>query len=180
MIKIAICEDEKLMQDKIKKHILFILEEKNIECEILIFDSGENFLKSNYDDIDILFLDIIMDDLDGMSVARKIREKNSNIEIIFITSINDFIQEGYEVRAFRYLIKPVTFETLKKNFIPCIEEILKNKNNYLILKNNNKVIKIYPKEIFYIEIFNKWLNIHTKNGKVEVRKSLTSIKSELD
>ncbi len=113
MIKIAVCEDEKETQLLIEDYLENILEDINIEYEIQKYLSGEDLLESNLKDIDILLLDIKMEKLNGMDTARKIREVDNEMEIIFITSLIDYVQEGYEVRAYRYLLKPIELEDLK-------------------------------------------------------------------
>lgn len=113
MIKIAVCEDEKETQLLIEDYLENILKDISIEYEIQKYISGEELLESNLKDIDILLLDIKMEKLNGMDTARKIREVDNEMEIIFVTSLIDYVQEGYEVRAYRYLLKPIELEELK-------------------------------------------------------------------
>lgn len=128
MLNIVICEDEIEQQEILKDYLEQILNEINSKYEILIFNSGEELFKNYLDNIDIFLLDIQMDGLNGMEVARKIRQiDKKEVEIIFTTSLIEYIQEGYEVRAYRYLLKPIKLEDLKKHIILCIEELTKNK-----------------------------------------------------
>nr|WP_272491582.1 response regulator [Terrisporobacter petrolearius] len=143
MIKIGICEDEKETQDLIESHLQNLL--KNREYKIEKYISGEELLQANFKDIDILLLDIQMGKLNGMETARKIREVDSKMEIIFITSLIDYVQEGY-------LLKPIELEELKKHVLNCINEIEKNKNHYILIKNKSNTYKIYSNEITYIEV----------------------------
>ena len=162
MIRIAICEDEKDTQLLIEDYIHNILKNINIEYEIQKYDLGEELLESNLKDIDILLLDIQMGQINGMDTARKIREVDNKMEIIFITSLIDYVQEGYEVRAYRYLLKPIELEELKKHLLTCIKEI-ENKNSYILIKNKSNTYKIYSNEIKYIEVQKKNMSIHTTN-----------------
>ncbi|CEP80451.1 two-component response regulator VirR-like [[Clostridium] sordellii] len=123
MIKIGICEDEKEIQDLIETYLHSILKSINIDYEIKKYNLGEELLESNLKEIDILLLDIQMGQINGMDTARKIREVDNKMEIIFITSLIDYVQEGYEVRAYRYLLKPIEEEELKKHVLTCIKEI---------------------------------------------------------
>ncbi len=65
-----------------------------------------------------------MEILNGIDTSRKIREFDENLEIIFMTSFPEFMQEGYEVKAYRYILKPIN-EKNHKNILPCIDEIMK-------------------------------------------------------
>lgn len=180
MIRIAICEDEKEIQLLIEDYLDNILKNINIEYEIQKYRLGEELLKYNLKDIDILLLDIQMGQINGMDTARKIREVDNEMEIIFITSLIDYIQEGYEVRAYRYLLKPIELEELKKHILTCIKMIEKNKNNYIVIENKSDTYKIQPSEIKYIEVQSKVVSIHTINKTFEVRYSLEKIEKDLN
>lgn len=180
MITIAICEDEKETQVLIEDYLDNILKDINKEYEIQKYSSGEELLKSEFKNIDILLLDIQMGELNGMDTARNIREVDSDMEIIFITSLIDYVQEGYEVRAYRYLLKPIELEELKKHILNCIKEIEKNKKQSIIIKNKSNTYNIYTNEIKYIEVQKKDMTIHTINKDFEVRYSLEKIEKDLN
>ncbi|MFL8709419.1 LytR/AlgR family response regulator transcription factor [Clostridioides sp. GD02377] len=180
MINIAVCEDEKEAQLLIVDYIENILKNISIEYEIKKYLSGEELLENNLKDIDILFLDIKMEKLNGMDTARMIRKMGSEMEIIFITSLIDYVQEGYEVRAYRYLLKPIEFEELKKHMLICIKDIETNKDSYIIIKDKSNTYKIYLNEIKYIEVQKKEMLIHTINKNFYIRYSLNKIEKELN
>lgn len=180
MIRVAICEDERETQLLIENYIDDILKNINVEYNIQKYNSGEELLEENLKDIDILLLDIQMGQINGMDVARKIREVDNKMEIIFITSLIDYIQEGYEVRAYRYLLKPIELEELKKHMLTCIKEIEKNKNHCILIKNKSNTYKIYSNEIKYIEVQKKDMTIHTINKNFEAKYSLEKIEKDLN
>ncbi|KPI54252.1 chemotaxis protein CheY [Clostridioides difficile] len=180
MINIAVCEDEKEAQLLIVDYIENILKNISIEYEIKKYLSGEELLENNLKDIDILFLDIKMEKLNGMDTARMIRKMGSEMEIIFITSLIDYVQEGYEVRAYRYLLKPIESEELKKHMLTCIKDIETNKDSYIIIKDKSNTYKIYLNEIKYIEVQKKEMLIHTINKNFYIRYSLNKIEKELN
>lgn len=164
----------------IENYIKTILDEENIEYEVIKYCSGEELLEANLKDVDILLLDIKMDNINGMDVARKIRQSGNKMEIIFITSLIDYVQDGYEVKAYRYLLKPINFEELKKHLLTCIKEIKLSKHNYIIIKNKSNTYKINSNEITYIEVQKKDMLIHTINKNFEVRYSLEKIEKDLN
>lgn len=180
MIRVAICEDEREIQLLIEDYIKEILKSINVEYEIQKYNSGEELLECNLKNIDILLLDIQMGQLNGMDTARKIREVDNKMEIIFITSLIDYIQDGYEVRAYRYLLKPIKLEELEKHVLTCIKEIEKNKNHYILIKNKSNTYKIYSNEIKYIEVQKKDMRIHTINKTFDVKYSLEKIEKDLN
>lgn len=136
----------------IENYIKTILDEENIEYEVIKYCSGEELLEANLKDVDILLLDIKMDNINGMDVARKIRQSGNKMEIIFITSLIDYVQDGYEVKAYRYLLKPINFEvrySLEKiekdlnldQFVRCHKSFIVNLNYVENIKSNIAILE---------------------------------------
>ena len=180
MLKIAVCEDEKEQRELIKNYLTQILDEADLSYKILTFISGEDLFNNYPQDVDIFLLDIQMDKLNGMDTARKIRKiDDRNAEIIFTTSLVDYIQEGYEVRAYRYLLKPLKYEDLKKHIISCINEINKN-SKYIIIDEKSDTLKMKISDITYIEIQKRDMTIHTKDISHQVKSALDKIEKEIN
>ncbi|MBE6730205.1 MAG: response regulator transcription factor [Ruminococcaceae bacterium] len=144
------------------------------------FTSGESFLFkfSEQKDFDILLLDIEMQGIDGVNLAKEIRKHNGYAEIIFITGYSDYISEGYEVNALHYLLKPVNpnklFEVLTK-----AKERLKKNEKRLSVTENGEMYLIPLYEIKYIEVIKNYVTIHAKRD-FTVKKTLSEFENELD
>lgn len=179
MIKIAICEDEKEQQELLKTYINQIFEALYIKYKLEIFNSGEELLENYQNDTDVLLLDIQMGQINGMDTARKIRSIDDKVEIIFITSLIEYALEGYEVRAYRYLIKPVKYENLKENIRNCIKEI-DIKNKYIIVKEQGNQIKLDINEITYVEVQKETITIHTLNEVYKTNGTMINIEKDID
>ncbi|RDY24363.1 DNA-binding response regulator [Romboutsia maritimum] len=180
MIKIVICEDEIVQQEILKDYLEKILDEINSKYEILVFNSGEELFKNYPEHVDIFLLDIQMDKLNGMEVARKIRQiDKKEVEIIFTTSLVEYIQEGYEVRAYRYILKPIKLEHLKKHIISCVEEVNKNKRSYIAVNEKNDACKVKVSDITYIEIQKREMTVHTIDKDYTIKTSMSKVENEL-
>jgi DNA-binding LytR/AlgR family response regulator len=179
MIKIVICEDEKDQQELLKAHIEKIFKGLSVKYSLDVFNSGEELLENYSKDIDIVFLDIQLNEMNGMDTARKIRLLDNKVEIIFITSLIEYALEGYEVRAYRYLIKPVKYENLKENIINCIKEV-DIKNKYIIVKEQGNQIKLDINEITYIEVQKETITIHTLEQIYKIKGTMNNIEEEID
>lgn len=180
MLKIAICEDEIEQQKILKQYLEQILNQISNKYEILFFNSGEALFKNYPENIDIFLLDIQMDELNGMEVAKRIRQiDKKEVEIIFTTSLIEYIQEGYEVRAYRYLLKPIQLENLKKHIISCVEEVNKNKSSYIVVNEKNDAYKLKISDITYIEIQKREMTIHTINKDYIINSSMSKMENEL-
>lgn len=120
MVNVAICDDEKPVQENMAKLIASYLRKKSLEYEISTFGDGEDLLEFCKEPRQplIVFLDINMDKIDGIEAAKKIREISSEIYIVFVTAYIKYSIEGYKFRAIRYLIKG------DKNFGLMLEECI--------------------------------------------------------
>lgn len=179
MLRVVICEDEAVQRDILKEKFQRVLEDITNQYEILVFGSGEELLDNYEEGIDIILLDIQMDKLNGMDVARKIREFDNNVEIIFTTSLVDYVQEGYEVRAYRYLLKPIKYDDLKKHAVSCIDDIIKKRENYIIIECKGIINKIPINKITCIEVRKKDMTIYTIDGVYFTRMSINKIEKEV-
>lgn len=180
MYRIAICEDDLAQLKYLKVCIENIFEEIEAQVELFTFNSGKEMLKNNLDEIDIFFLDIQMEELNGMDVAKILRKNNNDAEIIFVTAIVDYIQEGYKVRAYRYLLKPIKIEDLKENLLSCIKDISKKRDDYVLLKIKGGVHKIPVDKIAYIEVIGRDIIVHTAEGDIYTTKnSMDNIEKSL-
>ena len=112
MLSIAVCDDEVIECCNMAKRIKEIMEEMKMPCIIRQFQSGGELLQA-LESFDIVFLDIIMQDLDGMKTAQAFRKKASDKILIFVSSSREYVFEAYDVEAFQYLLKPVEGRKLK-------------------------------------------------------------------
>lgn len=181
MKKIVLCEDELSQQKSIKGYIEKIFESRNEEYDLLIYGNGENLIKDYPENVDIFLLDIQLEEIDGMNLARKIRNMyDKNVEIIFTTSLIDYVQEGYEVRAYRYLLKPIKLDDLERHLISCFNEIERNKGKELILSSKTEIFKINTADIYYIEVLKREITIHTKTSEHSINMTMDSIESKIN
>ncbi|MEG1410980.1 MAG: LytTR family DNA-binding domain-containing protein [Terrisporobacter sp.] len=179
MINIGICDDELHYRVNIKDILNGILSQKFINYNIYEFSSGEELLKNYPKDLDILIMDIQMKIMNGMDAARKIREFDQNLEIIFMTSFTEFMQEGYEVKAYRYVIKPINERKILKNVLHCINEIMKKRNNYLTINVKNYIDRIKIDYITYIETARPNILIYTNENMYTTKMSISKIEKIL-
>ena len=124
MLKIAICDDEKIFAEKIKELLEVYLDSKHIAREINIYTSGIDFvaLGENVMEYDIAFLDIDMKDMNGIQTADKIRVYSQDIYIAFVTAYINYAPEGYRCNAIRYILK--NSNQLAASIYECMDAIL--------------------------------------------------------
>ena len=101
-IRIAICDDDSIGRGLLQESLEYLLQENNLQADISSYCSGQELLREQ-NRYDILFLDIRMPKINGIRTAEKYREWYEDTIIIFLTSYEDYVFEGYKVNAFRYL-----------------------------------------------------------------------------
>ena len=165
MIHIAVCDDEKYMSEKIAKMVKDFFGRKKIEISVLQYPSGEELLKYKTE-MDILFLDIEMQGINGMETARRLRAENYQGFLIFITILKEMVFQSFEVSPFDYLVKPVKEE----DFLRTMERLLlsmqsNEKANLLIQKGHESSIISFG-DIIYCEIIDRKVYLHLRTGEV--------------
>lgn len=115
-MKIAICDDDKYVTSEIERYILEIAKEKEWDIDIDVFFDGAELInyiakENNYD---LIYLDIEMNEKDGVKTARELREQSNEAVIIYVTSHESFAAEVFEVDAFRFLTKPIEFNKFRR------------------------------------------------------------------
>lgn len=178
--KIAICDDLESDCDYLKDLLNKWANDYSHLLSIDAFSSAESFL-FHYEeakDYDILLLDIEMGLMDGVSMAKKIRQDNDVVQIIFITGYSDYIAEGYEVNALHYLMKPVKEEKLFSVLERAIEKISKN-DVVLNMDSTNGMVRVPIYQIRFAEVFGNYVTIHA-NDEVVVKMTLNEIEKLLD
>lgn len=154
MLEIAICDDESYFRKHIREILIEYMDKKGILYEIDEFESGKDFVNLGIEIVKykIVFLDINMDELDGMKTAQKIREISNGIFIVFVTAFINYTLEGYKVDAVRYILKNnVNFSEL---VFECMDAI-NMKMNYVVKRKtfnfNEGTKNVSLERLLYIE-----------------------------
>lgn len=182
MLRIGICDDSKEASFLTYIGVEKILENRNIEFAIFEFPCGEDFLKwhkNNQHTMDLLFLDIEMPGLNGMETARKIREYNNFLQIVFVTSHPDFVFEGYSVNAMGYLLKPAKEKNLNDIITRSLEFLQKNDDDIFLLKNIDGVYRISKKDIIYFYSKGRKIICVTSEREYEFYDKLNNIENSI-
>lgn len=163
MLWIAVCDDEIMECSKTATRIRGILDEMKVPCMIRQFYSGRELLRSS-ETFDIIFLDIIMDGLDGMRTARLVREKAYDKLLVFISASRDFVFDAYDVEAFQYLLKPIEDKKLKKVLQKAVRKTEERSQAFIIVNRDRQKKKLFLDDIYYFEIRGRMIDVHGTGG----------------
>lgn len=178
---IAICDDEKniceLMRDKVLKQFP--------KAEVDIYSSGDELFLSDKP-IDIVFLDIQMSGRNGMETAKELRKKGKKTIIIFVTAVEEYVFQAFDVGAFHYIVKPINDEKFIDVLYRAVEEYNANTQNrqkpvpeekYMMINNGGIHIKVTIEDIVYAEVFNRKVVIHKLNETIEYYGKMSELES---
>lgn len=169
MLWVAVCDDQVMECSVIAGKIRGILKGMKAPCEIREFYSGRELLQFP-DRFDLIFLDIMMEDLDGMKTAQIIRKRAFDKILIFISASREYVFEAYDVEAFQYILKPVDEKKLQRVLEKAILKIqntsLKGKTfpEYMIVSKEREKRKLFLDDIYYFEIMGRTVDVHEENG----------------
>lgn len=175
-MRIAVCDDENFYRQQALTTIEDI--SKSLDVMVDAFADGNQLInKFKTLPYDLIILDIEMPDIDGLSLARKLREISENVYIVFLTSHIEFALEGYEVNALRYLTKPVDRQKLKEILDYISQKQMEEE--VLWIKTDEADEKIRLSEILYFEAQNQNVIINTNNNSYVTRYNLGDYEKEL-
>ena len=168
MIKIAFCDDEMEVLHQMNELLDRYRVERNEDITYAAFQSPFELLTEIEKGIrpDILFLDVVMPGQNGMDVAKEIRQYDTNMKIIFLTSSPEFAVESYTVGAYFYQLKPIWGESFFRLMDSVLSECEKKKKNSLILRSKDGITRIDLQQLEYCEVLGRKLLFHLENGAV--------------
>lgn len=181
MYKIAIVEDETEQRTLIINYLKEYEKYKNESFVISSFSDGIDILDDYSADYDIIFLDINMKHMNGMDTAEKIRQFDSEVVIIFITSLAQYAIAGYKVNALDFILKPVKENQLFITLDRALANVRKWKKEKLIrVSDGNGIRKISSEDVYLIEVLDHDLSFVTKDGVITTKSgSLRQYEEEL-
>lgn len=179
MIRVAIVEDDENYISTLKEYIARFTREKEISIRTEVFRNGEKLLFQYDSRFDIILMDIEMPQMDGMTAAKKIREQDKEVIIIFITNMAQYAIQGYQVRARSYILKPVNYIGFEFEFSEAIGTLSKKKENSFLVQGEEGMCRVRVGEIYYIESQKHRLILHTGNGILQTRESMKNMEERL-
>lgn len=183
MIHIAVCDDEKSMSEKIEKLVEFFFRKKKTDISVAVYSSGEELLKSD-ERIDILFLDIGMQGMDGIETARVLRADGYNGFLIFVTVLKEMVFQSFEVQPFDYLVKPVReecFEQTMERLFLSMQDRLSTKNINLLVRKGCESNIISFQDIICCEIIDRKVYLYLISGEIiDYYEKMDDLEKKLD
>ncbi len=182
MINIAIVEDDPIDAGKLQEYLERFCRETDRECAISRFDNAVTFVDKYNSEWDIIFMDIEMPYMNGMEVSRRIRGYDRNVIIIFVTNMAQFAIDGYEVNAYDFIVKPVSyfnFSVRTERAFSLLDKRNKDKAQKIMVRTKRGVFSLAVTDIKYIEIIDHSLTYHTDRGNIAATGKLYEVEKIL-
>ena len=168
-MKILICDDEQKCVDELKVHIEEYMKNHFMTVEFVITTSSKEVLESS-DSFSLAFLDIQMDEADGITVAKELKKRNEKVALFFITNFEEYQDEAMDLNIFRFFEKPLDVARLNASLDKAMEYI---DGTYvdIYIHRNKEHVRIPIDDIIYIVSDNRKLYIVTKDDRIVTRES---------
>lgn len=173
-MKIAVCDDEIVLAKKMYQYLW-----GQPDCSVAVFYSpGELWAEYEAGErYDVLFLDVMMKPVNGIDLARKIRSRDRNVILIFLTAYLEYAPEGYEVNAFRYLLKPVTEQKIGEVMMEVRRELEADRT--LRVRTSGCELLLHTRDLRYLEANNKDTLLYYMEDVITLRRGLSELEAEL-
>lgn len=180
MYNIAICDDERIVQEQLMLYLNHVEEECGQSFSIQCFSSGEQLLAELDPDTQILLLDIGLSNLNGLDVARQLRKQGRDLCIIFITTMGECALQGYEVHAFGFLVKPLEYGRFARQMKEALGVIRQTMGMRVTLRRQDQVAVYNTLDILYFEVMRHCLKVVTSSERQEFNIPLRDMEAQLE
>ena len=179
MYRIAIVEDEKSYSDQVQEYVWQYGKENSLTFEVQTYSDGKEIAEDLRSTYDIIFFDIEMKEMNGMEAASAIRQRDENVVIVFITNMAQYAIEGYSVGAFDFVLKPIDYYGFSFRLRRALERVKKKETLEVVVNTGKGIKRLDSGNIWYVEIDNRILYFHTKEGEYSMRGTMQSAEQML-
>lgn len=177
MIRIAVCEDEQILLEQLTDDIKNILNKHSVIYSVKAYANGNALLA--HKEFDILFLDIAMQPITGLELAKRLRARGDESKMVFITAHRQYAIDAYDVQAFHYLIKPVDLKKLEAILLKLCSLLKGEYDQALSVCQGTMRRRIPFEQILYLEVINRKIYLHKNNESVPFYGKLNEIEPML-
>lgn len=179
MVRIAIVEDEPADLEQLTQCLRQYGEEQEDRFSVKSFSNPADFLNTYRSDFDLIFMDIELPLFNGVEVARQLREVDSAVTLVFITNMEQYAVNGYEVDAIDFVVKPINYYRFSSMMRKAMRHIARRAEKEVLVQSAGNITRLRASQIFYIEIRDHLLIYHTDQGKFESWGKLADAEADL-
>ena len=163
-MRVAIIDNDREHTTLIEQYLHTYRQNHNLDIQVTRYESGEAFQAEFRHQFDMILLDVSLPGMDGVQAARILREKDTDVAILFITRLAQFAICGYEVDAMDFILKPVDYAAFAKSIHKALARVRKQQKRYLMVSDRNGSRRLAVEDIYYLESRGHALVYHTAAG----------------
>ena len=179
MIRIAMVEDEAAVREQLQGYIQRYTRQYGTEFAVTEFSDGVEILDEYRPVYDIVLLDVEMKHLDGMETARRIRELDRDVVLLFITNMAQYAIKGYAVGALDYVLKPVPYFAFSQQLQKAEEKLRRRARHYLAVPVEGGLRRLDTAQIYYMESEGHRVHFYTEEGEFSAPGALKTFEEKL-
>lgn len=174
MINIAVVEDSEQEANDLMNCLTRYASQNLLQFEVTHFPNAVLMLDSYKANYDLIFMDIKLPLMSGMEAARRLREIDRSVTLVFVTNMVQYAIEGYDVEAFDYILKPINYHAFHLKLKRILAHIGSKSGERLVIRAEGETVGLLLREIYYVEVEGHYLNWHTRD---KVYRSLGPLKT---
>ena len=179
MVRIAIVEDDPSDLAQLMECLRRYEEEQKETFSVNSFSNPADFLNTYRSCYDLIFMDIELPLFNGVEAARQLREVDATVTLVFITNMEQYAVNGYEVDAIDFVVKPINYYRFSSMMHKAIRRMARRAEKEVLVQSGGSIIRLRASQVFYIEIRDHLLIYYTEQGKLESWGKMSDVESEL-
>lgn len=180
-MKVAIIEDEKREQEVLNAYFNRLESVDEVITSLRFFNTGDDFLDEfEFGKFDLILMDIDLNSrINGIETSQRLRKIDDQVILIFMTNLAQYAIEGYKVKAFDYIVKPISYFDFSQRMKIIYQHVQERVVQKIIIPNSDAKMVVNIKDIYYVEVNNHSLIYHTANGNIVSSGTLKQALNEL-
>ena len=179
MKRIAVIDDDARIRERLTAYLNQYASEHGEYFQVTAFSFPGLFLTNYKPDYDLVLMDIDMPGMNGLDAARRLRELDERVVLLFITNLAQYAIKGYEVAATDFLVKPVSYRTFEQKLTRALRYVPESSRPNLLIKTEDGTVTVELDDILYIEVQGHYVFYHTLKETYRVRGSLKQTVEEI-
>lgn len=179
MIRIAIIEDDSRDLEQIREFLSHYEAEHSVSFSVASFQEPVKFLTEYRSNYDLVFMDIELPSFNGVDAARRLREMDPVVALVFITNMEQFAVNGYEVDALDFVVKPINYYRFSSMMNKVLRSIAMRGEKVVFVRSASRITRLPISQLYYVEVRDHLLIFHSSQGNLESWGKLSTIEQEL-